>query len=82
MFPIRVKISSGTLDIKEYDFKNDSFIGSNNKKYSINEIEYFIIPTKEIKKILSLSDENTKNESETKTETMIKTDRRARNYSK
>lgn len=82
MFPIRVKINSGTLDIKEYDFQKNTFVGSNNKKYTIDEIEYFIIPTKEMKKISGISNGTTSVESSVETQPMIKTERRARNYSK
>ena len=51
MYPIRVKIKEGTLDIKEYDFNRDNFIGSNDKTYTIEDIEYFIIPKNEMQKI-------------------------------
>lgn len=74
MFPIRVKISAGTLDIKEYDFEKNIFIGSNDKKYSIEDIEYFIIPTEEMKKISNISKKNTE-------EQMIRVGK-SRNYSK
>lgn len=56
MFPIRVAIKEGTLDIKEYDFEKDVFIGSNNKEYKIDDIVYFVIPKNEMVKILSKSD--------------------------
>ena len=82
MFPIRVKISSGTVDIKEYDFQKNVFIGSNNKTYSIDDIEYFIIPTKEMKNILGISNKNNSIELNNDIQPMIKTERRTRNYSK
>ena len=82
MFPIKVKISSGTLDIKEYNFQKNIFVGSNDKKYTIEEIEYFIVPTKEMKKISGMSNENTSDKSTVEAQPMIKTERRNRNYSK
>lgn len=82
MFPIKVKISSGTLDIKEYDFQKNIFVGSNDKKYTIEEIEYFIIPTKEMKKISGISDENISVKPLVEMEPIIKTEKRTRNYSK
>lgn len=82
MFPIKAKINSGTLDIKEYDFQKNIFVGSNDKKYTIEEIEYFIVPTKEMKKISGVSNKNTSDKSTAEAQPMIKTERRNRNYSK
>lgn len=74
MYPIRVKIKEGTLDIKEYDFNRDNFIGSNDKTYTIEDIEYFIIPKNEMQKILeSNSKKNIKNvQNEKKTKDIFK----------
>ena len=74
MYPIRVKIKEGTLDIKEYDFNKDNFIGSNDKTYTIEDIEYFIIPKNEMQKILeSNSKKNIKNvQNEKKTKDIFK----------
>lgn len=74
MYPIRVKIKEGTLDIKEYDFNRDNFIGSNGKTYTIEDIEYFIIPKNEMQKILeSNSKKNIKNvQNEKKTKDIFK----------
>lgn len=76
MFPIRVKIKAGTLDIKEYNFEKNIFIGSNDKKYSIEDIEYFIVPAKEMKKMFKITAENSI-ESQ-----IIKAERKPRTYSK
>lgn len=75
MFPMKVKINAGTLDIKEYDFNKNIFIGSNNKEYSIDEIEYFLIPTVEIKKILNISNDISE-------DSRIKSSSRNKNYSR
>lgn len=72
-FPMKVEIEAGTLDIINYNFEENEFIGSNKKKYSINEINYFIIPREEMKKILGIKNDND--------EVLVKSSR-SRNYSK
>lgn len=72
-FPMKVEIEAGTLDIINYNFEENEFIGSNKKKYSINEINYFIIPREEMKKILGIKNDNDK--------VLVKSSR-SRNYSK
>ena len=72
-FPMKVEIEAGTLDIINYNFEENEFIGSNKKKYSINEINYFIIPREEMKKILGIKNNND--------EVLVKSSR-SRNYSK
>lgn len=72
-FPMKVEIKAGTLDIINYNFEENEFIGSNKKKYSINEINYFIIPREEMKKILGIKNDND--------EVLVKSSR-SRNYSK
>lgn len=72
-FPMKVEIEAGTLDIINYNFEENEFIGSNKKKYSINEINYFIIPREEMKKILGIKTDND--------EVLVKSSR-SRNYSK
>lgn len=72
-FPMKVEIEAGTLDIINYNFEENEFIGSNKKKYSINEINYFIIPREEMKKILGIKNNND--------EVLVKSNR-SRNYSK
>lgn len=52
MYPLKVGIAEGTLDIKEYDFPKDVFVGSNDKKYKFEDIKYFIIPKDEMAKIV------------------------------
>lgn len=59
MYPIRVCIEDGTLDIKEYDFSKDIFIGSNDKEYKLADIKYLVIPMEEMKKILNKSEKET-----------------------
>ena len=70
---MKVEIEAGTLDIINYNFEENEFIGSNKKKYSINEINYFIIPREEMKKILGIKNNND--------EVLVKSSR-SRNYSK
>lgn len=70
---MKVEIEAGTLDIINYNFEENEFIGSNKKKYSINEINYFIIPREEMKKILGIKNDND--------EVLVKSSR-SRNYSK
>ena len=72
-FPMKVEIEAGTLDIINYNFEENEFIGSKKKKYSINEINYFIIPREEMKKILGIKNNND--------EVLVKSSR-SRNYSK
>lgn len=72
-FPMKVEIKAGTLDIINYNFEENEFIGSNKKKYSINEINYFIISREEMKKILGIKNDND--------EVLVKSSR-SRNYSK
>lgn len=72
-FPMKVEIEAGTLDIINYNFEENEFIGSNKKKYSINEINYFIVPREEMKKILGIKNDND--------EVLVKSSR-SRNYSK
>lgn len=72
-FPMKVEIEAGTLDIINYNFEENEFIGSNKKKYSINEINYFIVPREEMKKILGIKNNND--------EVLVKSSR-SRNYSK
>ena len=70
---MKVEIEAGTLDIINYNFEENEFIGSNKKKYSINEINYFIVPREEMKKILGIKNNND--------EVLVKSSR-SRNYSK
>ena len=72
-FPMKVEIEAGTLDIINYNFEENEFIGSNKKKYSINEINYFIIPREEMKKILGIKNDN---------DEVLGKSSRSRNYSK
>lgn len=74
MFPMRVGLNEGTLDIAEYSFEKDMFVGSNGKTYGLKDINYFIIPTKEMKNIVNIQEE--------KEEEISMSKGRMRNYSK
>lgn len=53
-YPIRGKVKEGTIDFKEYNLLKNTYVGSNGRTYSLDDIEYLIIPKEEIEKTVNL----------------------------